>query len=264
MESEILVFLFCAIVALPIGLAMWTCIFRVNAMSASMQARMLALTALGGSIAVIVMALAFWSSADVRLSGIYFSLYVMLGLAWMAGTTLLLNLCGLCLRDDLIERRNPATPSVIIGSHIGAATCFAGANIGNGPGPHVVLFCALLATLTLIAAWVGLNRLSHSHAWITIEGDPVTGIRVGMLFIAAGVILGRAVAGDWISLGDTLFDFAKLGFPAIGLFALETLIQRKTEQRFSLTNPSWFIWGLMPSVGYAIATVVFLWVAGPW
>ena len=45
---------------------------------------------------------------------------------------------------------------------IAGTCCFAGANVGNGPGPEVVLFCALLATLWLALLWLLLDRLASA------------------------------------------------------------------------------------------------------
>ncbi len=42
---------------------------------------------------------------------------------------------------------------------------------------------------------------------IVEERDLASGIRTGGLFIAVGLVLGRAVAGDWVSESATLRDF---------------------------------------------------------
>ena len=64
-----------------------------------------------------------------------------------------LALCDLSARDDVVERSNRAAIPAIAGGLLAITLCFAGGNIGDGPGWWVVMFCGVLSTGTLLLAW---------------------------------------------------------------------------------------------------------------
>jgi hypothetical protein len=89
-----------------------------------------------------------------------------------------------------------------------------------------VVFSAVLATGTLLTAWWALDRLSGVAETITVDRDPAAGVRSVGFFLAGGMILGRAVAGDWVSAGDTLVDFVATGWPVLFLLLLAAWVER--------------------------------------
>src|SRR5208282_495873 len=94
-----------------------------------------------------------WSANSVKsdLPTVFLSLSF--GASWLGLSQLVFGLLGVSARDDVLERGNAAAAWVISGQLIGTTFCFAGANVGNGPGPEVVLFCALVSTLALFLLW---------------------------------------------------------------------------------------------------------------
>jgi uncharacterized membrane protein YjfL (UPF0719 family) len=111
----------------------------------------------------------------------YLGFYLLLGAAWVGGATFFFSLMGVSARDDVVERRNLSASWAICGALVGTTLCFAGANVGSGPGVHVVLLCALLTTAAFFLLWLSLELLvdpSPSDS-ITIERNPGAGIRLG-------------------------------------------------------------------------------------
>jgi hypothetical protein len=124
----------------------------------------------------------------------------------------------------------------------------AGANIGDGPGFEVVLFCSVLATFYLLVLWFLIAWASGLADSITIECDLGAGIRAGGWFAGTGVVIGACVAGDWISAAATLRDFVRYAWPlAIFAWALDCCrLVRWSESgspRYSrLPEGSWDCW----------------------
>jgi hypothetical protein len=134
--------------------------------------------------------------------------------------------CGVSLRDDAIERRNPAAAIVGVGQIVAVTFCIAGSNVGNGPGPEVVAFCLVLSSGALVGLWLLLDRVGGVNDTLTIERDVTAGFRIAAWCVATGAVMGASVAGDWTSYSETTWDFAKYGWPVLALLAAEALIER--------------------------------------
>ncbi len=159
--------------------------------------------------------LQFYASSDVRTSIAYIVFYLLLGLAWLRIGLWLFPFVGLSVRDDMIERHNQAAAFSVFGALIGITLCYAGGNIGEGPSWLVVVLAAGLATATLFLLWMLLNAIVDISGHVTIDRDPAAGLRLAGFLIGAGIILGRAVAGNWVSLEATLNDFVQLAWPVL-------------------------------------------------
>ena len=153
------------------------------------------------SATILLIVLKTGASFDVVDAPSYLAMYVVLGLAWSRLTALTFPLLGVSLRDDVVERRNTAALLAVVGAILGVTLCYAGGNIGDGPGWWVVIFSAALATATLLMLWAALNHLSPAADSIAIDRDPAAGMRLGAFLLACGLVLGRGVAGDWDSGG---------------------------------------------------------------
>lgn len=167
-----------------------------------------------------------WAAEDVRHDLRYLFFYLAMGAAWVGLAKSGLPLLGLSVRDDVLERGNRAAAMAIGGSLIGLTLCFAGGNIGDGPGWWVVVFAAAIATGTCFLLWGGLDRLTGLAEKITVDRDVAAGLRAAGLFVGLGLILGRAVAGNWVSAGSTLADFARQAWPALVLVGLAWFVER--------------------------------------
>jgi uncharacterized membrane protein YjfL (UPF0719 family) len=171
---------------------------------------------------------------------------------------------GLSFRDDALERDNDAAGLAVSGSLLGTTFAFAGANIGDGPGWWVVVFCAALAGVTMILLWIIGSQITRVQEFITVDRDIASGWRAAGFFIGTGLILGRAVAGDWHSAQATVSDFIVRGCPVLilwGITLVFDIISKPTPQRPVLNS---FLFGVIPStllIGFGIADVV---IQGPW
>jgi len=179
------------------------------------------------------------ASRDVRRNAYYVFGYELLAGLWLAGALRLFPFFGVSPRDDVIERRNPGALATVNGALIGVATCFGGANVGNGPGAEAVIFCAVLASAAFFLLWF-LIDLAGSH-WadaITIDRDYGAGLRLGVLLLVTGLALGSSVTGDWVSAEVTTRDFVVRSWPAIPVLSLALLSERPLR-RSSKVYHSW-------------------------
>jgi hypothetical protein len=211
--------------------------------------------------AVLTAVLVGWAAPDVRGAPDYLVMYLVLGLAWMRVGGSLFAYAGVSVRDDVVERHNPSALAAVSGAFAGVTFCYAGGNIGSGPGWYVVLFSAALATAGLGAIWLLLDQLAGASDGVTIERDAATGLRLGGLLAASGVVLGRAVSGDWHSAGETLQDFALVGWPVLPLATLALLMEWKVKPTVERPRPSPVLSGVLPAVlylGLAVAYVIAL------
>ena len=200
-----------------------------------------------------------WSSHDVRDDPVYIFFYLAMGFGWTGLWNWLLPYLGLSFRDDALERDNDAAGLAIGGSLLGTVFAFAGANIGDGPGWWVVVFCAALGSGTIFLFWVIGAQMTRTCEFITIDRDMASGWRAAGFFISAGLILERAVAGNWHSAPATVSDFAAKGWPVLVVWGVALLFDvafKPTPQR---PAPDSFVFGVMPCallVGLGVADVV--------
>jgi uncharacterized membrane protein YjfL (UPF0719 family) len=216
------------------------------------------------SAAVLVLVLRTLSAPDVRDDFTYLALYFLLGLAWLRLSEFLFGLVGTSGRDDVIERRNGAALPVTSGAMLGAVLCYAGGNIGAGPGWWVVVFSAALATCGLFAVWIGMDLATNVAERVRIDRDAAAGGRMGALLVAVGAVLGRAVAGDWQSLSATLVDFVVVGWPAVGLLALAIAAERGTPPAYGAPGGEGrFSPGAVGSLYLVLAFAYIAWLGWP-
>jgi len=180
---------------------------------------------------VVFLVLLFLASPDVRNDTSYIIAYLCLSIGWLGGATLVFPLLGVSARDDVIERNNHSALWTLAGALISVTLCFAGANIGSGPGPEVVFFCAILATCSLFFQWFILEAISAPSDAITVERDENAGIRLAGFLVGTGLLLGGAVAGDWASAHQTLLDFCFRAWPSIVLLAIAAILERVYRRR---------------------------------
>jgi hypothetical protein len=172
-----------------------------------------------------------YSAATVRSNPLWVLGYFVFGAAWMGASQWAFGFLGIGMRDDVVERRNPSAAWVVAGQLLASTFCFAGANIGNGPGPAVVVFCVLLSTATLLLTWVLFDWIASASETITIERDSAAGIRAGGWFTAAGIVCGASVTGDWSDASRTLSEFAGYVWPlflfSIGMACFERVLRKR-------------------------------------
>lgn len=168
-------------------------------------------------LALISYAVVKLAAPAVRTDGLYIAFYLLLGAAWVGATTLVFPLFGVSARDDVLERGNSAALCPVGGALIGVSCCFAGANIGDGPGVEVVLFSAALSLTLFFGLWLAVERLTSFSEEITVERNTGAGIRLGGLLVGLGILCGWSVAGNWVSVLATIQDLAVFSWAAIVL-----------------------------------------------
>lgn len=210
----------------------------------------------------LYLVLARLSSADVRSDMETIAQYLALGLAWIAGTVWVFGFLGVSMRDDVIERRNPAAGFVLAGQLIAATCCFAGANIGDGPGAEVVLFCATLATLFVLLLWLVFDRIAWITDAVTIERNVFTGMRVAGWLAATGIVAGGAVAGDWHSAGSTLRDFVSYAWPAALATILVALFERNWGKHSSIAGSNRAVSSGLAALAYVVLAALYVYKRG--
>ena len=189
-------------------------------------------------LAIILIVLVTVSSRDVRHDPNYLVLYELLACTWLGASLILFSFLGISWRDDIVEHRNHGALWAIHGALPGVAACFAGSNIGNGPGPHAVIFCAILSTLTFIATWLLLDiAAAHWVDAITVDRNSASGLRFGSILFSAGLAYGSAVTGDWISASATLQDFLLRFWPIIPALCLSLLVERRLPRAPAAVYP---------------------------
>jgi len=188
------------------------------------------------------------ASHDVINDGRYIYMYFALGMAWVGVTAKSFPAAGLMLRDDAVERRNPAVGPALGGAVIGVTAAYAGGNIGDGPGWWVVVVSAFLATGALLFAWQMLEASTGVGDAITIERDEAAGWRLGGFLLAGGLILGRSVAGDWVSLDATLGDAFRTGWPILPLFGIAVAFEKALRGDAVQPRPPVAVNGILPAL----------------
>jgi hypothetical protein len=207
---------------------------------------------------VLYYVISFWSSHDVRDSQLYTFFYLILGAGWLGFARYAMAYLGLCPRYDVLERNNPAAGWACGGALVGIMLCFAGGNIGDGPGWWVVIYCAALSTGTAAVAWIILDSITRAADNISVERDVATGLRAAGFWIAAGVILGRAVAGDWISLQQANIDFIKIGWPMLILLVGATALERPLRPGGNFEQTSVLLKGVAPGAFYVFCAILYV------
>jgi uncharacterized membrane protein YjfL (UPF0719 family) len=213
---------------------------------------------------VMLYVLLHWASSDVRDDSTYIFFYLVMWLAWTGLWNLILPYLDLSCRDDALERDNTAAGLATGGGLMGVTFIFAGSNIGEGPGWWVVVFCAGMATAALLLLWIADHRITGVIESITVDRDISAGWRTAGFFIGAGLILGRAVAGDWHSAEATVIDFFEKGAPVVILWAAAVGVDNFARPTPKQPAADRLLLGFLPFllfVAVGICDVVF---QGPW
>lgn len=216
------------------------------------------------AVGVLIVVLRFYADAVVRQMLVYQVQYALMGAAWVILAMKLLSVMGLRVRDDMLARQNPAAALACAGAIVGIALSFAGANVGDGPGWWVVVFCALWSTGTLLASWLVLELTSGVAERITVERDLSTGLRMATFFVAGGMIVGRAVAGDWESFDETITDFYLYASPGAVLLLAAWGVEVAIHMQPYKTRHLSILTGALPAAGYLAGGTAYVISRGWW
>ena len=108
--------------------------------------------------------------------------------------------------------------------------------------------------------WLLFELATQASSAITIDRDCSSGIRLAGLLAGIGLILGKAVAGNWVSVVRIIDDFVQRGLPAVGLTAIAAVMQRRLRPTSRWPAPSSIEYGWLPAVIYVgIAIGILVW-----
>lgn len=219
--------IFMSFAGIVIGLVGWIVWYRrslrTSAFISPIRARRALLLAPLLAHAALVVVLVTVSASDVRTDPRYIAMYFAIGSGWVILCQVLLVLLGMRVIEDVAQRRNPAASWAVIGLTVGPALCYSGGNIGDGPGWWVVLYAAFFATVCWFAILYAIDQICGIFNDVFVGRDHAAGVRLMGTSIALGLILGRGVAGTWVSAAATLDDFARDAWPALIVAAFEIL-----------------------------------------
>jgi hypothetical protein len=206
--------------------------------------------------------LASLAASDVVTSPTYITFYLLMGVGYVSILSQGFPLLGVSLRRDALERGNRASIVALGGALLGLTFCFAGGNIGDGPGWWVVIFSALLATGMWYGLWLLLQLLTNVGEHVSVDRDLASAWRLGGYLLASGLILGRAVAGDWHSPEQTIADFLRMCWPAQILAALAAAIELICRPSPRLARPPASLFGVLPAAMYVAIAIAWLVLVG--
>lgn len=164
-----------------------------------------------------------FASFDVTDSPLYQGFYLLMGVAWIGVFAGGFAVCNLIPRDDVFVRGNRSAAYATAGALYALMLCFAGGNIGDGPGWWVVAACGFLSTLGLYVVWLLYASFTGVMHSITVVRDLASGIRLAGLLVGAGLILGCSVAGDWRGWNEVVISFGRRSWPCLILLAFATM-----------------------------------------
>ena len=215
-------------------------------------------------LGLLQLVLTMFASHEVKDGKVYDVLFLAGGAAWLGTVTFLLPLMGLDAIDDALLSPNPAAVMTLCGAWIGTILCYAGANIGEGATIWTTFIPAAMATAALLALWLTLELFTRLSEAITIDRDTASGFRLAALLISCGLVLGRAAAGNWVSLDDTLHDFVRQGWPAILLMALAGIFHRLWRPTSRQPHAALVTKGLIPGAGLLVISLSYVSWLGRW
>jgi uncharacterized membrane protein YjfL (UPF0719 family) len=216
------------------------------------------------SVAMIAVALHRWGAAEVRADPGEVFWLTLAGGIWLIVTTKLFAWLGLSFRDDALERRNVAALAALCGGLLAVALIYTGGSLGEGPSYLDNFFCAALGTFVLFALWVLLELAGKVSVSIAEERDLASGLRLCGFLLGAGLVLARALAGDWDSAAATVHDLLRDGWPAALLCILALAIELIARPSRRLPFPPWRAYGLVPALGYLALASAWLVHLGAW
>lgn len=216
------------------------------------------------SLGVLAAVTLFWTAKEIRHGQPYTFLVLAMGGAWLTACSGLFRWLGLNVREDAFERRNRAAALAVSGAVVGAMFVFCGANTGEGPSFWNNVYSALLGGSGWFALWVTLEAATKVSRSITEDRDVATGLRLGAFLAAEGLILGRALSGNWHSAGATTRDFLRDGWPALVLLVIAADIERTLRPTVANPFPAWPTRGALAALFYLAAAAGWVLRLGWW
>ena len=103
-----------------------------------------------------------------------------------------------------------------------------------------------------------LELLSGVSETVTVDRDAAAAVRLAGFLIACGVVLGRAVAGDWESAEMTVRDFVDVAWPVLALVVMAVVVERLARPTPETPRPSLAPFGLAPALAYLSIAIYYV------
>ena len=201
---------------------------------------------------------------EVRSDVFYKALFAAAGALSLLAIGLLAAVLGEGAIDDAVERRNSAAAWATCGAWLADTLVNCGANLGTGPTIYTTLGPMLMALAALAGLWVGFSTVTANHISIGVDRDRASGVRLAGLLMAWGLIFGRAIAGDWVSVQGTLDDFVAQGWPALALLIVAAMVEFLVRPGRSRPAPRMLRAGVAPAALYLAMAAAWLAWLGRW
>jgi len=134
-----------------------------------------------------------------------------------------LILRGFSAQRELIEDQNPGTGAVLFGSYVASALIVAGSIQGEGGGPHTALvFYALGQVALIVFTWLYDWMAPYSLLDQIEQDNTAAGVGFGGALIAIGIIVMRAVSGDFVGWAA---DLQYLGWNVLLVFVYLVVVR---------------------------------------
>lgn len=205
-----------------------------------------------------------FAAIEVREDFRYIVLFLFVGGAWLTLSHGMVALLGISVRDDAVENANVSAEAAACGGLAGGMACFAWGNVGEGPTIWTTIVPALLATAAVFGVALVVELTARPSEAITIDRDPASGFRHAGFLVAAGLIFGRASAGNWVSLPDTVKDLMAGGWPAAMLAMAAIVVHRALQPTPRAPRRSVLECGLAPGGLYVAGALLWITLLGPW
>lgn len=190
----------------------------------------------------------------------YTILFMLGGGMWIFVASRFLEVLGISIRDDAIERDNPAALVAVWGILSAVGVVYALSNIGTGATIWTTLLTGFVATVALLLMPFLIELTGGAVAdAITIDRDVASGLRLGGALLGCSVILGHAAAGNWTSWNHTWSDLARRGWPAVVIAVGAGALQRMLGPTAHRPQPGILKFGVVPAtlfVGSGLLLVV--------
>lgn len=148
--------------------------------------------------------------------GFYVFFYAIMAYAALLVGGFLVPILGLYHPADVAERGNLAAGLVLTGFALGTAFAFGGALTGEGPGWWVVVVFFMLAYLELRASLAAVARVGGGlDDDVRLDRDVSAGLLLGAVALSAGIVSGRAAAGDFLGWEHALRDYGMRLWPLL-------------------------------------------------
>jgi hypothetical protein len=258
--DELLILVLSAGAAIAYWARWYAQLVRLQTLSPAHPARLLLPLTHLVCVLLLLLVLTTAAAAEVRHDPAYLALFVAGWAVALAAVNVWGNVLGISALHDAVERRNAAAAWAVAGAWLATTLCACGANIGEGPTIYTTLGPLALAVAALAVCWLLFAVATRNGTAVAVDRDRASGVRLAGLLVAWGLVLGRAVAGDWVSAEATLRDFGALGWPALALLAAAAALEPAVRPNRARPFPDPARAGVVPAAAYLAAATA--WLAG--